>query len=54
MDDNNPMDGLGGLHPGGVFVTGYCDGSVKMVNAGIDVNAFKWLLTVAGGEVVNQ
>jgi hypothetical protein len=53
MDDNNPMAGLGRLHAGGVFVAGFCDGSVKMVNAGIDVTAFKWLLTVAGGEVLN-
>jgi hypothetical protein len=53
MDDQNPMAGLGSLHAGGVFIAGWCDGSVRVINTAIDLTAFKALLTVAGEEAVN-
>jgi len=53
LDDKNPLHGLtGSMHPG-IFGAAYCDGSVRSISEQIDVSAFKHLLTVDGGEVIN-
>jgi len=54
LEDSDPFAGLGGLHPGGVFVAGFCDGSVRTISVGLDPDVFKALLTVGGGERVNN
>jgi hypothetical protein len=46
--------GLGRLHAGAIFLAGFCDGHVTAIHESIDPNQLKALLTVAGGEVVNQ
>jgi hypothetical protein len=43
---------LGGLHPG-IFVAGFCDGSVHAISKTIDPRVFKALLTIAGAEVID-
>lgn len=53
LDETTPMAGLGGLHTGGIFVAGFCDGHVVVVNTEIDLTVFKAMLTTAGGEVLN-
>jgi type II secretory pathway pseudopilin PulG len=51
MDSATPLVGLGNLHPG-IFLAGFCDGHVSAVSTGVDLEALKAMLTIAGGEVV--
>ncbi len=51
-DEEDPLAGLGGRHPGG-FIVGFCDGSVQIFTQDIDVDTWMSLLTIGGGEVVN-
>jgi prepilin-type processing-associated H-X9-DG protein len=48
----NPLAGLGGLHPGGMFGVAFCDGSVRYFGVGIDPATLKAMETVDGGEEV--
>jgi hypothetical protein len=50
-DEQNPLQGLLGLRPGG-FQVGFCDGSVRFVAASIAPNVLKAMFTKAGGEIV--
>lgn len=52
MDDSDPLAGLGGLHPGGLFLAGFGDGHVSGLNVAVEPDVLKGMLTVAGGEVV--
>ncbi len=52
-DAENPMAGLGAAHPGG-FNAGFCDGSVRMLPKTLDAGVFRALLTIAGGENVDD
>jgi hypothetical protein len=54
MDENDPLAGLGNLHSGDIFLAGYCDGHVTAVSRLIDPSLFKSLLTVAGGEKLDD
>jgi hypothetical protein len=51
--DTNLLDGRNTLRPGG-FLAGFCDGHVSFISSGVDAETFKGLLTVGGGEVVND
>ena len=50
-DSDNPTQVLGGLHPG-IFLAGFCDGSVRAVAMDIDPSVLKASLTIAGEEDV--
>jgi len=50
-DAKHPLAGLDGPHPG-IFVAGFMDGSVRNISQEIDVEVFRAMLTVAGGEVI--
>lgn len=47
--DNNPLSGLGGLHPS-IFLAGFADGHVRAIEMNIDPTTFRAMLTSAGGE----
>jgi len=49
----NPLQGLGGRHPGG-FNAAFCDGSVQFIADAIDQKVWNALLTINGGEVINR
>lgn len=51
FDANDPMQGIGNTRPGG-FLAGFADGSVQMIEKGIDPAIVKALMTMAGGEQV--
>ncbi|TWU20825.1 DUF1559 domain-containing protein [Bythopirellula polymerisocia] len=54
LDPKNNLSGLSGsMHPG-IFLAAYCDGSVRAISESIDPELFKALLTIAGGEVVQN
>jgi len=48
-----PLDGLGNAHPGGFSVL-MADASVRFISKTIDLKTWRALLTVAGGESVND
>ncbi len=50
-DPDDPLDGLGNIHPNG-FCVGFLDGSVQFIRTLIDVETWQALLTIAGREVV--
>jgi hypothetical protein len=52
-DENNPVKGLGGLHPG-LFLAGFADGSVRVIANSIDATVLKALFTRNGREVIDQ
>lgn len=53
FDADEPLDGVGNpRRPGGLFVVGMFDGSVRMFEPGIDAKVFKALVTPDGGEVI--
>jgi hypothetical protein len=52
-DADDPLQGLGGLHPGGTLA-GFCDGHVQFISKMIDPETLLSLLTVAGGEDVSN
>jgi hypothetical protein len=50
LDLQNPLSGLlGPMHPG-IFIAGFADGSVRLINESIDPSTFKGMLTIAGDE----
>jgi hypothetical protein len=49
-EEQSPLAGFGDLHPGGIFLGGWVDGSVQVISKNIDAGAFEALTTVAGGE----
>ncbi len=51
VDPRNPMKGLGGLNPAGFNVT-FADGSVRFVSRTTDIEVWKALLTMSGGEEI--
>jgi hypothetical protein len=51
-NESDPTKNLGGLHPG-IFIAGFCDGSVRAISKEIDPKVLKSLLTIAGGEVID-
>lgn len=51
FDESDPLKGLTGIRPG-VILAGFCDGHVTAISEFIDADAFKALLSRAGGEVV--
>ncbi len=52
-NEKAPLAGLvPGFHPG-MFLAGFADAHVKSIGNDIDVEVFRHLLTIAGGEVVN-
>jgi uncharacterized protein DUF1559 len=51
FDANDPMQGVGNTRPGG-FLAGLADGSVHLIENGIDPDVLKALITMAGGEQV--
>lgn len=50
FDPKRPMDGLGGVQPGGFNVT-LADGSAHFVSNNVDAETWKSMLTIAGGEL---
>jgi prepilin-type processing-associated H-X9-DG protein len=50
---NPEMYGARSRHPGGVNVA-MCDGSVRMVNDSIDLNTWRALSTIHGGEILSE
>jgi hypothetical protein len=52
-DENNPVKGLGSLHPT-VFLAGFVDGSVHPISNSIDANMLKALFTRDGREAVDH
>jgi prepilin-type processing-associated H-X9-DG protein len=54
MDPKNPLRGLGGIFPGGVFNALFADGHVDAISDTINPAIFKALLTRNGGEAVGQ
>ena len=51
-DANDPMAGLGGLHPG-IFLAAFCDGSVQAISEFVDADVWKAMTTRNGGEPIN-
>jgi len=51
-DENNPAQGLGGLHPG-IFLAGFADGHVQAINSSISAKLLKALFTRNGGEQID-
>ena len=55
FDPERPLDGIGNpQRSGGVFLGGFCDGSVHAFNPDVDPDVFKALATPAGGESVDR
>lgn len=52
-DENNPMSGLGGMHPS-VFLAGFADGHVESLPNTIDAATLKAFFTRNGHEVINR
>jgi type II secretory pathway pseudopilin PulG len=52
-NERNPMEGLGGVNPGG-FIVSFADGSVHFISNNVDPETWKALLTIGGGDVVNN
>lgn len=52
-DAEDIMKAFDGPRPG-IFLAGFCDGSVKAISTAIDPTMLKALLTINGGEVVNN
>ena len=53
FDADKPLDGVGNpRRPGGMFVVGLLDGSVRMVDPTIEPGTFKAMVTPAGGEMI--
>ena len=52
-NDRNPMDGLGGVQPGGFIVT-MIDGSSHFISGNTDVETWKKMLTINGGEIIER
>ena len=50
---DDPLSGLGNIRPSG-FNVGFVDGSIQHINASIDPETWKALLTIAGGEVIGN
>ena len=53
FDPKDPLHGLGHVQAGG-FIAGYVDGSVRFLPAGIDPGQWKSMLTLGGGEVLEN
>ncbi|MCC6493377.1 MAG: DUF1559 domain-containing protein [Pirellulales bacterium] len=51
-DAKNPLAGLGGVHPGAIFIAALGDGSVRIVGYSIDKSTLKAMFTIAGNEPV--
>jgi len=51
IDNNNPLKGLVGLHPG-VILVGFADGSVHALSAAMDPEVLRGLFSRNGGEAV--
>jgi hypothetical protein len=51
IDNQNPMKGLAGLHPG-VFLVGFADGSIHTLSAVMDPEVLRGLFSRNGGEAV--
>ncbi len=51
-DANNPLKGLGGMHPS-VFLAGFADGSVRAISNSIDPKMLKALFTRNGNEPID-
>lgn len=55
FDPERPLDGIGNPHrSGGVFLGGFCDGSVHAFNPDVDPDVFKAMVTPAGDEPVQR
>jgi hypothetical protein len=52
-DEDNPLVGTGEYHPG-VFLAGFCDGHVSAISHEVDPAVWLSMLTIAGGEVLNN
>jgi prepilin-type processing-associated H-X9-DG protein len=52
VDWNNPMNGLGGIRPGG-FNVAMCDGSVRFISESLDPQTLAWLFQRNDGNVVD-
>ena len=52
-DIQQPLAGVGHAHPGG-FQSLFADGSIRFIAKDIDPTMFYKILTIAGGEVINQ
>jgi hypothetical protein len=52
-DENDPLAGTGQYHPG-IFLAGFCDGHVTAISHDIDPTAWLSMLTIAGGEVIDN
>ena len=52
MAPATPMQGLGGLHPGG-WLVGFMDGSIRQMDNDVDDVFWKACLTTSGGEAVH-
>ncbi len=52
LDKDNPLRGLIGRRPG-IFMTGFCDGSVQALSTAVNRDTLKGLFTRAGGENVD-
>lgn len=53
VDTNNPLDGLGGVQPGG-FIATFADGSAHFIRPDIDPRTWLNLLTIGDGNVINR
>jgi hypothetical protein len=54
LDANDPLAGIGSMRAGNIFLTGFCDGSVQVISLDVNPTTFRHLLTIDGGEVVNN
>ncbi len=55
FDPERPLAGVGNPHrSGGVFLGGFCDGSVQTFSPDVDPDVFRALVTPAGGEPVDR
>lgn len=52
-DPRNPMKGLGRIRPQG-FNAGFADGSIRFISSDTDDEIWKAMMTVSGGEVINN
>ncbi len=50
LDENEPFAGLGRMHPGNIFLAGFCDGHVIAVSTSVELSVLKALVSAAGGE----
>ena len=54
LEEASPLTGFGDLHAGSIFLAAFCDGHITVVSNNIDVQTFKALTTIAGGELVDS